>query len=158
MNKRSRNSGFTIVELTVVVAVLAILSTVIALGFLSTQKESRDSESNSKITVVVEALENYYAVNGEYPSVAAMRSNDANSIGTLLKLEDVNVLVMPHSSSSTTNSFSKVPPAATSQPTYTGLPNTAICQTNANGGCTSYTITWVPEVSGTATTVNSRRG
>ncbi len=67
MNKK----GFTLVELMVVVAVIAILATALLVGLGGARKRARDARRVSDVRQVQNVLELYYAKTGHYP--------DANS-------------------------------------------------------------------------------
>ncbi len=67
MNNSRR--GFTIVELLIVIAVIAILSGLTMFAYADTQKRSRDSQRRQDIKIIANALELYYSDNGEYPRI-----------------------------------------------------------------------------------------
>jgi len=61
-------SGFTLIELIVVVAIIAVLSTIL-FGFLGDSKiKARDTKRVSDIKEIQLALEVYHSVNKKYPS------------------------------------------------------------------------------------------
>jgi prepilin-type N-terminal cleavage/methylation domain-containing protein len=64
---RSRAKGFTLIEILIVVAIIAILASVVLVGLGPTQKEGRDSRRISDLTQVQTALELYYNHCGWYP-------------------------------------------------------------------------------------------
>ncbi|MFZ5932787.1 MAG: type II secretion system protein [Patescibacteria group bacterium] len=79
--------GFTLVELLVVMAILAILSTVIISGFRSSQMRGRDAQRKSDLKQVANALELFFADYGKYPpasgtQVAACSYNPGTGAGT----------------------------------------------------------------------------
>jgi prepilin-type N-terminal cleavage/methylation domain-containing protein len=78
MNKST--SGFTIVELLVVIAVIGLLTTIALFGFDRYQISTRDTERQSKTVIIAEALEKYYDKNGEYPGCGAVNNADTASI------------------------------------------------------------------------------
>lgn len=65
---KAGHSGFTIVELAVVVAVIGILVTVMVFSFQRVQSQARDAKRASDIKIMSNALERYYIKNGYYPS------------------------------------------------------------------------------------------
>jgi type IV pilus assembly protein PilE len=69
---RKSKSGFTIVELLVVIAVIGILTTIGIMSFTRYQASSRDTQRSSRTTLIAEALEKYYDKNGEYPSCSTL--------------------------------------------------------------------------------------
>lgn len=66
--KSSRRSGFTLVELVVVVLILGILAAVAAPKVLSTSDNARKNSSLQSLTVVRDAIDLYKAENGTLPA------------------------------------------------------------------------------------------
>ncbi len=67
-------SGFTIIELIVVIVVLGILAAIVTVSYSSAQATARDSRRTNDIGVLTKALEQYYADNGHYPDPASSGS------------------------------------------------------------------------------------
>lgn len=61
-------TGFTLVELLVVMAILGVLVTLVAGGFRSSQARGRDAERKSDLKNIANALELYYSDYGVYPA------------------------------------------------------------------------------------------
>lgn len=61
-------SGFTIVELLVVIVVIGILAGLVLNSFSGAQGRARDAKRKTDIRTLTTALEIYYAENGQYPS------------------------------------------------------------------------------------------
>lgn len=59
--------GFTLVELLVAISIVTILSTVGLVTYTQAQANARDGKRISDIQEIQKALEQYYAVNGQYP-------------------------------------------------------------------------------------------
>ncbi len=87
MNKQKLSSqGFTIVELLIVVIVIGILAGLIVTTFSDFRRKSRNSERQNDIKFVQQAVENYYAQNETYPTLAqlndsAWRSKNMKTLG-----------------------------------------------------------------------------
>ncbi|MFZ2836287.1 MAG: prepilin-type N-terminal cleavage/methylation domain-containing protein [Candidatus Saccharimonadales bacterium] len=60
-------SGFTIVELLIVIVVIGILAAITIVAYNGIQQRSRDSKRVSDIAAITKALELYYIDNSEYP-------------------------------------------------------------------------------------------
>jgi prepilin-type N-terminal cleavage/methylation domain-containing protein len=60
-------SGFTLVELLVVMAIIGILSVVTLANFSTSQAKGRDAQRKSDLKQISIALEAYYADHGAYP-------------------------------------------------------------------------------------------
>lgn len=66
--KRGTNhSGFTIVELLIVIVVIAVLAGISIVAFSGVQQRARDMSRNSAVTQIRKALETYRAEHGRYP-------------------------------------------------------------------------------------------
>jgi general secretion pathway protein G len=65
---RVRRSGFTIIELLVVVAIIALLTTIGLISFNQTNKRARDGKRKADLEQVRSALVLYRTDNGAYPS------------------------------------------------------------------------------------------
>jgi prepilin-type N-terminal cleavage/methylation domain-containing protein len=76
--KGSIGSGFTLVELLVVMAILAILTTLISGSFMSSQMKGRDARRRSDLSNVQKALEMYLNDAKTYP--ASLSFGDAFSV------------------------------------------------------------------------------
>lgn len=63
---RSNDKGFTLIELMVVVAVIAILAAIAIPSYLGIQKRAARSEAKSKLEAISVALEGYMAENNDY--------------------------------------------------------------------------------------------
>jgi len=61
-------SGFTIVELIIVIAIIGILSSLVYNGIRSTQANARDAERKVDAEIIQRNLETYYIDNSNYPS------------------------------------------------------------------------------------------
>lgn len=73
LNKFKRNeSGFTIVELLIVIVVIGILAALVLNTFSGIQERARDTERRTDINSLATQLEVYYADNGGYPDGATV--------------------------------------------------------------------------------------
>ena len=69
-------SGFTIVELLIVIVVIAILATITVVAYNGIQARARDAKRDSDIAYITKILELYYIDNGEYPA-----ANNPSAVG-----------------------------------------------------------------------------
>lgn len=67
---RRRNSGFTLVELMVVIVILGLLATIVVLNVLPQGDRARAEKAKSDIATIESALETYKLQNFSYPSTA----------------------------------------------------------------------------------------
>lgn len=154
--KRS-NSGFTIIEILVVVAVIGILTTISLISFNRYQVDARDSQRQTRATIIAEALEKYYDENGEYPSCTAMTDSASNIKANTLPNIDPTVLRTPKAADSTTNSIDFCTALSASSATdsfaYVGDGSTPCAST----ACLQFSIEYLKESTGTVERVTSRR-
>ena len=64
---RSQNRGFTLIELLIVVAIIAVLSSIVLIGLGPTQRAGRDARRIADLRQVQTALELYFNKCGYYP-------------------------------------------------------------------------------------------
>ncbi len=136
-------SGFTIVELLVVVVIIGILATIVAVASNGIRYDARNSQRSSRITVVAEALEKYYDKNGQYPACNDMTANVSVITTNTLKGLDKEVLAAPGVDTGT-NSFTCN--TAPDDDTYSYY-----------GGITQYTLKYKKEGTVDVVSLDSRR-
>ena len=61
-------SGFTLVELIIVICVIALLAAIVTVSYSPTKARARDTTRRSDIANIVKGLELYYDDNGSYPA------------------------------------------------------------------------------------------
>lgn len=66
--KQIKKSGFTLVELLVVISIIGILTMVTVGSFSESQKKSRDAARKANLRSLSESLNLFYADNGYFPS------------------------------------------------------------------------------------------
>ena len=67
MDRSARNRGFTLIELMIVVAIIAILATIGLTVYSGVQRGARDSKRQADLQEIQKALEQYYASHRFYP-------------------------------------------------------------------------------------------
>lgn len=137
-------NGFTIVELLVTITIIGILATIGTLSFTGIQKQSRDSQRMSKVTVISESLEKYYQENGVYPSCAELTQDSNKVTSSVLKGLDPDSLTAPGTNKGT-NSISCSGAAI----------NTYFYDTAGTNGL-QYTLSYIEEESNDAKTIDSK--
>jgi len=63
-----RNEGFTLIELLVVIALIALLVTIVIVALDQAQARARDSERRAEVDSIRKALAFYYTEKGRYPT------------------------------------------------------------------------------------------
>ena len=71
---RSRHAerGFTLIELMIVVAIIAILAGILIPNFVNARAQAQTAACESNMRQIATALELYYADNQQYPTAASM--------------------------------------------------------------------------------------
>jgi len=78
MQKRLRTrftKGFTLIEILIVVAIIAILSSIVLIGIGPTQQLGRDARRASDLHAIQVALSLYFTKNGAYPATGNLYSS-----------------------------------------------------------------------------------
>ncbi len=69
MSKKARTSGFTLVEVLVVVTIIGMLATVTTLAVVRHMDKAREASTRETIRVLKAALNIYYIDTGRYPAM-----------------------------------------------------------------------------------------
>lgn len=139
---KNKQSGFTIVELLIVIVVIGILAALVVTTFSGIQQKARNTERETDIKAVHGQVEAYYAQNGKYPTLANL--NDSSFRSANLKGLDDEALKDPKGANNTVAGT-----AAANVYSYAVTP--AGCDNGAGGDCTGYTLTATKEGGGTFT-------
>ena len=62
----NRKDGFSLIEILIVIVILGVLSAIAIPNYLGAQKKAARAEAKSNLESLAIALEQYYAVNGNY--------------------------------------------------------------------------------------------
>jgi prepilin-type N-terminal cleavage/methylation domain-containing protein len=102
------HSGFTLIELMVVVAIIAIMAAVGAIVYSQAQQNGRDSKRVQDVQESQKAVEQYNSINGSYPnngSSAYIGHPDDAALNLVSYFQGNKVPLDPNSSSGTTYSY-----------------------------------------------------
>lgn len=80
--KADSNKGFTLIEILIVVAIIAILAAIALPNYLAAQTRSKVSRARAELQTLATALESYYVDNNDYPPDTNHGSGDWQSIYT----------------------------------------------------------------------------
>lgn len=67
---RTRNKGFTIVELLIVIVVIGILAAIVIVAYSGVQNRANDVSVQADLQNIAKAIRSYDAINGSYPDIA----------------------------------------------------------------------------------------
>lgn len=158
LSLKQKQSGFTIVELLIVIVIIGILAGLVITTFVGIQARGRDSERRTDLKAMQGQLEAYFADNGGYPtrddfSDATWRTNNKVTL-------DVKAQSDPKGNgnglggTTTATQYSYVPgPGACNSPTTSANPPVA----GTTPYCTTYTLQAASEAnSGTNFTITNQ--
>ncbi len=154
--KQKRQSGFTIVELLIVIVIIGILAGLVVTQILGATAKARDTERKTDLDQMANQLEAYFANTGGYPSATdfgtlAWRTGNEVSMGDQQKsMYDPSILA-PATAATTYAFGSSVAPTAIGAYNYVPAgTGTCVSPTNStpapntpgagNSFCTSYTL------------------
>ncbi len=136
---KKRQSGFTIVELLIVIVVIGILATLVIVTFTGIQQKARNSQRQTDINAIASHVEAYYAQTGTYPSLALI--NDSAFRAANMKGLDAEALKDPKATGPDLAAT-----ASGTQYGYAALVGSAACTTTGSGAsgtadCDNFTLT-----------------
>lgn len=139
---KRKQSGFTIVELLIVIVVIGILAAIVITTFTGVQKKGRDADRKSDINSLYSQVEVYFAENSRYPSLAEL--NDATFRGNNMQGLSDDALEDP-SNSGTTTLLAAAPAANSATFQYAYVVDDGAggaCDNGASGGadCVAFSI------------------
>lgn len=140
--KKRPASGFTIVELLIVIVVIGILAALVVVTYNGIQQKARDTERKTDVNALHGQLEAYNAQNGKYPTLANV--NDSTWRGTNMKGLDSAALQDPKGSAQTLVAA----PAANDYAFAPTASDGSACD-NTTTDCLKYTLTATLEAGGT---------
>jgi prepilin-type N-terminal cleavage/methylation domain-containing protein len=100
MTLHRKQSGFTIVELLIVIVVIGILAALVITTFSGVQRRARNTERETDIKSIHGHLETFHADNGYYPGLTDQIDDDT-WVQTNLKGLDVDALRAPKETANT---------------------------------------------------------
>ncbi|MCG9556193.1 MULTISPECIES: pilin [Vibrio] len=93
-NKRTNQKGFTLIELMIVVAVIGVLAAIAIPQYQTYVKKGAAGAAYATATALKTNVEDYIAVNGDYPQTSAAVNATPFSLGTVaVASNDVTVEV-----------------------------------------------------------------
>jgi prepilin-type N-terminal cleavage/methylation domain-containing protein len=145
---KKNQSGFTIVELLIVIVIIGILAGLVISTFVGVQQKARNSERQTDINTISGQLEAYYAKNSGYPVLADVNNvawRNANEV----KVGDASkALADPSKPEALETGRVLVAAAAAGKYVYTTVPASCVSPTDNTGAatttgtfCTGYTLT-----------------
>jgi prepilin-type N-terminal cleavage/methylation domain-containing protein len=137
---KKKTSGFTIVELLIVIVVIGILAALVITTYNGIQQKARDTERKTDVNAVHGQVEAYNAQNGKYPTLANV--NDATFRSANMKGLDAAALADPK------NAGSQQLCGTVGSGCYAYVTSPTGCDNTATD-CTSYVLTATLEAGGT---------
>lgn len=152
MTYKNKHTGFTIVEIVVIITVVALMATVVTFGFRTTFSDAQNNQRQASAEVIAEGLESYYRKNGSYPGCGLL-SASAQGTASMLNI-DAGVLKLPGSNSENSLICTDIAPSTGSDIlAYIG-DGTAGCLGTET--CTRWTLRYKEDRTGTIRELTSR--
>lgn len=139
---KKTTSGFTIVELLIVIVVIGILAAITIVSFNGVQSRARDAERTSDMKSLHKALEMFYIANGYYPAVSDVR--DPTYRANVLKIPE-SIVRLPGSSNTIGYCWADDPAIdryCYVAQNFPGHPDPSFDCGRAGDQCAGYTITY----------------
>ena len=76
--KRKNHKGFTMIELMIVVAIVGILAAIAYPAYQEQVRQSRRADCAGELTLLANAMERWFTLNGSYPATVAAMNFPAN--------------------------------------------------------------------------------
>lgn len=155
MKRTSRHSGFTIIELIVVMVVIGILAGISIISYNGLQERTRDTERKGDVDVIAAAFENYRDEKGQYPNKAQI---DDVTFYDGLRIP-ASAIVSPAQATSVTSSVIWAN-TTTDIAKYSYMAYQADGTACLDGSvtCTKFTISYKSEQTGSAVATQSKYG
>lgn len=135
---KRKESGFTLVELLIVIVVIGILAAIVITTFTNVQKKGRDAERKSDVKSIASHMEIYFSENAKYPTLANL--NDATWRGNNAQGLNDDLLADP-SNPTVTTILGTAPGGTSSDYQYSYVATPTGCDNTATGGdCTDFTL------------------
>lgn len=156
------NSGFTIVEIIVVVTVIAILAGIGVVSYSGMQVRARDTERQADAESMRAALETYYEQKGDYPALITSPSNAELALVPDFYTNTLRIppsaLVAPAAPAGTTFSWGWGATASSTNQYVLASFHSDGSQCTDTLPCTRYIITWWKETDNSQQQILSKFG
>lgn len=116
-----RNTGYTVIELLIVIVVIGILTGLVVNGIQNSQVRSRDTQRITDVDTLHSKLESYYSDNGGYPNTFTI-STLSNLSAETLKDPGGNALIIASPATDQVAAVGAANPGATHNYLYTSYP------------------------------------
>jgi prepilin-type N-terminal cleavage/methylation domain-containing protein len=97
LNIKSKQQGFTIVELLIVIVVIGILAAITIVAYNGIQNRGKSSAAQSAMNTVIKKAEAANAISSAYPTVSGDFVNDASLAGSGITLATLTAGTAPTS-------------------------------------------------------------
>ncbi len=140
--QKSKQSGFTIVELLIVIVVIGILAALVITTFSGIQQKARDTKRQTDVKALHSQLEAFFAQNsGGYPVLADVNNATWRNTQPNMKGLDPSALCDPSAASQTNCSLVATPAAKSYAYQVWADDGSTACTATTGQTCPKYTLT-----------------
>lgn len=133
---KRKQSGFTIVELLIVIVVIGILAAIVITTFTGVQKKGRDADRKADVNAIYSQVEVYFAQNAKYPTLANLQ--DETWRGLNVKGLSRDAISAP---GQTVDADGTLVGSGGTSANYEYAVTPAGCDNGVGGDCTGFTLT-----------------
>lgn len=139
--EKMKKSGFTLVEIMIVVAIIALLAAIAVPGLLRARMNANTSSAKAALQSLVTAIESYAAANGDYPT---------DYSAELANVTPPYISVLPTNGNNPPTGYSLACGTSTNT-AYTCTAQPVTCNTTGNKGYQASTGGVIQEIACTST-------
>lgn len=164
MRTVTKQPGFTIVELLIVIVVIGILAAITIVAYSGVQTRARTAEKVSDVAAVMKQLEMFYVDKGYYPRIDRLSpTNIDNTRTTMFNNVGYDMFVAPGSAQPKSSYIGYVGGMLPEQYTYKSFTSTGnqcdnVANTPDESVCVRYTIWYLTDSTSTAVARNGANG
>jgi len=145
--KHKKHSGFTIVEILIVIVVVAILAAISIVAYNGIQSRARDAERAQDITSIQKVLELYYIDKVTYPTTAQIQ--DSTWRKDNLSFQGEGIFINPQDTGSASSIIASGSTVPLNKYSYYAVIDSGGAVCTASTGCTGYRMAWKLEANPT---------
>ena len=150
---KKAQQGFTIIELLIVIAIIAILAGLVLNNFQGAQAKARDTQRVTDLNNIHSKLEEYHNENGAYPNTFTSATFPGIDAQSLVDPRGNSIVITAAGAADATAAATAAAPTATNNYAYVAYP------TGCTTDCTGYVLeTYIEKPSATTPNPTTKLG